>query len=212
MDFEGIRQRQQATDTTKASSVPPPIQEEHPGGPAQYGPFMQGLRIIMLVIYFFGSCIWLVYKAAFAVALLILCISMHVTQWMGAGLYFYDQDWYYSWMALTKQHFGLLIVTMQAWWTPTLIRVSGDASVRGQLLQTPDGRLKCDFPERMVLLSNHQVNSKFISDVHVASNHVDRSTPIGSTSGGQPTQRTCTAISTSSLKNPSNTSPFSAQA
>jgi lysocardiolipin and lysophospholipid acyltransferase len=158
MDFEGIRQRQQAAEATKPGSVPPAAQEEHPGGPAQYGPFMQGLRIVLLALYFLGSCIWSVYQAAFDVAHLITCNSMHVTQWMGAPLYFYDQDWYYAWMALTKQHFGLFIVTMQTWWTPTLVRVSGDASVRGQLLQTPDGRLECDFPERMVLLANHQVN------------------------------------------------------
>ena len=76
---------------------------------------------------------------------------------MGAPLYFYDKDWYYAWMALTKQHFGLLILTVQMWWSPALVRVSGDASVRGQLRKTADGRLECDFPERMVLLANHQV-------------------------------------------------------
>jgi hypothetical protein len=37
------------------------------------------------------------------------------------------------------------------------MRISGDASVRGQFKKTKDGRLECDFPERMVVVSNHQV-------------------------------------------------------
>jgi lysocardiolipin and lysophospholipid acyltransferase len=163
MDSEGIRQRPSTVAAEKASSLPPPVPEQHPGGPAQYGPFMQGVRIILLALYFLGSCIWSVYKATFDVATLITCHSMHITQFMGAPLYFYDKDWYYAWMALTKQHFGLFIVTMQTWWTPTLVRVSGDASVRGQLLQSADGRLECDFPERLVLLANHQVIVSFPS-------------------------------------------------
>jgi hypothetical protein len=83
--------------------------------------------------------------------------SLHVTQWIGAPLYFYDKDWYYSWMAMTKQHFGLLLVTMQQAWSPTKVRVSGDKSMRGQFHETADGRLKCDFPERIVLIANHMV-------------------------------------------------------
>lgn len=86
---------------------------------------------------------------------------MHITQWLGVPLYFYDKDWYYAWMALTKSHFTLVIVSVQAWWAPTLIRISGDASVRGQLQKTSDGRLECDFPERIILLSNHQVYAAF---------------------------------------------------
>jgi lysocardiolipin and lysophospholipid acyltransferase len=157
MDTEGIRQRVQATEVEKPASSATLASSDHPGGPPQYGPFMAAVRIILLALYFLGSCIWSVSKATFDVGFLITCNSMHITQFMGAPLYFYNKDWYYAWMALTKQHFGLFIVTMQTWWTPTLVRVSGDASVRGQLTQTADGRLECDFPERLVLMSNHQV-------------------------------------------------------
>ena len=62
-------------------------------------------------------------------------------------------------MSWTKQSFGLLITTLCQWWSPTTLRISGDKSVRGQLSQTRDGRLQCRFPERIVILANHQVCS-----------------------------------------------------
>ncbi len=63
-------------------------------------------------------------------------------------------------MALTKQHFGLLVTTTTEWWSPTVVRVSGDKSVRGQLRRTEDGRLETYFPERLVLIANHQVRGQ----------------------------------------------------
>lgn len=83
--------------------------------------------------------------------------SMFITQLLGAWLYFYNQEWYYAWMAVTKQHFALLIVTMQQWWAPIKVRLSWDSSMRGQFRKTEDGRLETDFPERIVLIANHQV-------------------------------------------------------
>ena len=43
------------------------------------------------------------------------------------------------------------------------MRISGDGSVGGQFQQTPDGRLMCRFPERIVLIANHQV--RFLADL-----------------------------------------------
>jgi len=60
-------------------------------------------------------------------------------------------------MAMTKQHFGIVVTTMTYWWAPVKMRISGDASVRGQMRKTADGRIETDFPERLVLISNHQV-------------------------------------------------------
>jgi len=76
---------------------------------------------------------------------------------MGVPLYIWEKDWYYAWMAMTKRHFGVLMVIIQQWWSPTTVKISGDASVRGQLRRTPDGRLEADFPERILILANHQV-------------------------------------------------------
>ena len=82
---------------------------------------------------------------------------IHITQFLGSPLYLLNRDFYYAYMALTKQSFGLLATTMTHWWAPTKIRVSGDASVAGQLSITPDGRIECAFPERLVMIANHQV-------------------------------------------------------
>lgn len=65
-------------------------------------------------------------------------------------------------MSLTKANFGLLTTTMTQWWAPTVIRVSGDASVAGQLSLTPDGRIECAFPERLVLIANHQIYTDWL--------------------------------------------------
>ncbi|KAH1490502.1 hypothetical protein KXX57_000238 [Aspergillus fumigatus] len=48
------------------------------------------------------------------------------------------------------------------WGCPTYVRVSGDESVRGQIHLCKDGRLKTQFPERLVLIANHQVYTDWI--------------------------------------------------
>ena len=88
--------------------------------------------------------------------------TIHATQLLGCPLYFINRDYYYAYMALTKQSFGLLITTITAWFSPTIIRVSGDKSVRGQLLQTNDGRLETRFPERLVMIANHQIYTDWL--------------------------------------------------
>ena len=51
---------------------------------------------------------------------------------------------------------------MTQWWAPTVVRVSGDSTMRGQLLQRVDGSLLCDFPQRMVLIANHQIYTDWL--------------------------------------------------
>ncbi len=80
-----------------------------------------------------------------------------MTQCLGSPLYLFNKDYYYAYMSWTKQSFGLLLTTVCQWWSPTTIRISGDRSVRGQLRRNKGGRLECDFPERIVLMANHQV-------------------------------------------------------
>ena len=53
-------------------------------------------------------------------------------------------------------------MTMTQWWAPTTVRVSGDSTMRGQLLKTTDGGLICNFPERMVLMANHQIYTDWL--------------------------------------------------
>jgi len=63
---------------------------------------------------------------------------------------------------VTKQYAALLLTTGTQWWSSTTIRISGDASVAGQLRQTADGRLECDFPERVILMANHQIYTDWL--------------------------------------------------
>ena len=51
---------------------------------------------------------------------------------------------------------------MTQWWAPTVVRVSGDSTMRGQLLQRVDGSLLCDFPQRMILIANHQIYTDWL--------------------------------------------------
>jgi lysocardiolipin and lysophospholipid acyltransferase len=87
--------------------------------------------------------------------------SIVATQFLGVPLYWINKDLYYAYMALTKQSFGIFVTTLTQWWAPTVVRVSGDASVAGQLKKTADGMLECSFPDRLVMIANHQVRKLF---------------------------------------------------
>ena len=119
--------------------------EPHPAGRVRHGGVVQLLRML-----------------AFATWLNWCVVSIHATQWLGTPLYLISKDLYYAYMALTKQSFGLLIITLTQWFSPTIVRISGDESVRGQLRQTEDGRLEMDFPERLVLIANHQLYTDWL--------------------------------------------------
>ena len=119
--------------------------EPHPGGRIKHGSSVQLLRLVAFTSWL-NACIF----------------SIHFTQILGWPLYLINKDHYYAYMALTKQSFGLVATTTTAWFSPTIIRVSGDKSVRGQLLQTKDGRLETRFPERLVMIANHQIYTEWL--------------------------------------------------
>ena len=54
------------------------------------------------------------------------------------------------------------MMTMTQWWAPTTVRISGDSSMRGQLVKTTDGGVLCDFPDRLVLIANHQIYTDWL--------------------------------------------------
>lgn len=89
-----------------------------------------------------------------------LCINL--SQFLGTPLYLINQDWYNAWIAFTKQSFGLLTMTLTQTFSPTKVIVSGDQSVRGQLLRQTDGTLLLDFPQRLVLIANHQIYTDWL--------------------------------------------------
>ena len=54
------------------------------------------------------------------------------------------------------------MITLTEFWAPTKVKISGDESVRGQLFQTTDGDLICNFPQRMVMMANHQIYTDWL--------------------------------------------------
>ena len=119
--------------------------DEHPGGEVKYGPFMQAVRSLSLVLW------WTLCTA-----------TIHITQYLGAPLYLINRDYYYAWMALTKQQYGVFVATLTAWFSPTPVWVSGDSSVAGQLKLSSNGALLTDFPERIVMIANHQLYTDWL--------------------------------------------------
>ncbi|CAN8095268.1 unnamed protein product [Discula destructiva] len=117
----------------------------HPSGRVKNSRLAQYLRGLSLFAYFL-SC----------------CVAINITQFIGAPLYWINRELYYAYMALTKESFGLLVITMTKLWGPTTIRISGDASVAGQIWQTSDGRVEFDFPDRIVMIANHQIYTDWL--------------------------------------------------
>jgi lysocardiolipin and lysophospholipid acyltransferase len=151
MTVEGHRLRKKPSMEHMSADVHVPhgkIKEPHnahPLGKPKHGALMQLLRIVGFALYFLGSCLFI-----------------HLAQLLGTPLYFFSKDDFYAYMALTKQYFGLLVTTMTQWWSPTIVRISGDKSVAGQLHQKADGSLRVDFPDRIVLLANHQIYTDWL--------------------------------------------------
>src|SRR5438034_9307640 len=53
-------------------------------------------------------------------------MAINASQFLGAPLQLINKDWYNAWIAWTKESFGLLTMTMTQWWSPTVVKVSGD--------------------------------------------------------------------------------------
>ncbi|PFH61085.1 hypothetical protein XA68_18293 [Ophiocordyceps unilateralis] len=126
-----------------ASKRPPAI--AHPSGKEAYGRLVQVLRGIALAAYF-GLCSG----------------SILVSQAIGVPLYFIDRDWFYAYVAFTKRAFALTAALMTHIWGPTTMRISGDESIAGQIKPMPDGGVQFSFPERLVLIANHQIYTDWL--------------------------------------------------
>lgn len=149
MEAQGSRKRSSQTIAEPhpniAAGSAGEAEEPHPAGEVKHGGLVQLLRMLLFTTWSVGCS---------------LCI--HATQILGSPIYFFNKNYYYAYMALTKQSFAVLLTTMTQWFSPTLIRMSGDASVRGQLRLTSDGRFETAFPERLVLMSNHQLYTDWL--------------------------------------------------
>ncbi|KAK5109509.1 hypothetical protein LTR62_006961 [Meristemomyces frigidus] len=122
-----------------------PKEVEETLGSPKHGPWLQTLRVIGFFIHF---------------TLVVLLI--HGAQLLGSPLYFINKDYFYAWMSMTKQYFGLFATTMTHWWSPTVIRISGDKSMAGLIQQSEDGQVRMDLEERAVLMANHQIYTDWV--------------------------------------------------
>ncbi|USW56022.1 Putative phospholipid/glycerol acyltransferase [Septoria linicola] len=89
-------------------------------------------------------------------------MAISASQFIGAPLKLIDAKFYEAYMAWTKESFAVLMTTITQWWAPTVVRVSGDDSMKGQLFQMDDGTLKCNFPHRLILMGNHQLYTDWL--------------------------------------------------
>lgn len=162
MDMEGLKQRQPPSIPVPIPDLGAGVKEEsrvdddHPAGAIKHGGPKQLLRMCAFGAYFWSCCFTYV-RCRCHINRMLTRPSISATQALGLPLYFINKDLYYAYMALTKQSFGLLIMTMTQWWSPTVVRVNGDDSISGQMRKTEDGRVELNFPERIVLMANHQV-------------------------------------------------------
>ncbi|CBY02024.1 hypothetical protein IAQ61_006614 [Plenodomus lingam] len=119
--------------------------EEHPAGPPRYGELTQAERAFTLASTFLSG---------------VLAIS--ASQFLGAPLKLIDPQFYDGYMAYTKECFAILVTCLTQWWAPTVVRVSGDSSMVGQLIKKADGSLECKFADRMILMANHQLYTDWL--------------------------------------------------
>ena len=89
-------------------------------------------------------------------------MAISASQFIGAPLKLVDPKFYEQYMAWTKESFAVLMTTITQFWSPTVVRVGGDESMKGQLFQMEDGTLKCNFPHRMILMANHQLYTDWL--------------------------------------------------
>jgi len=132
-------------DSAGAKPAPSGPRDAHPSGKESYGRIMQILRGLAFAVYF-NTC----------------CIAIHMTQLIGAPLYFVNREWYYAYMAMTKHSFAITTTVMTYIWGSTIIRISGDDSVAGEIVPSADGGVEFRFPERLVLIANHQIYTDWL--------------------------------------------------
>jgi hypothetical protein len=130
---------------------------EHPSGKVKHGGAIQVLRCLLFVSFFLAGCVRYSGPTNIFIKYSNRSNSIVATQLLGVPLYWINKDLYYAYIALTKQSFLLLITTITQWSGPTLMRISGDESVSGQIRKTADGRVEYNFPDRIVMIANHQV-------------------------------------------------------
>ncbi|KAI9659167.1 MAG: hypothetical protein M1831_003749 [Alyxoria varia] len=149
MSSEGLRSRpgrvaeaKEGGDDQATAFLPGDVRK---AGPIKHGQMEQALRM-------FAFGLW------FAVG----CVTVHWAQLIFSPMYFINKDYYYAFMSITKQNFGLMINSVTEWFAPMKVRISAEPDVAEEMKLTEDGRLECNLPERIVLISNHQIYTDWL--------------------------------------------------
>ncbi|GAM85596.1 hypothetical protein ANO11243_036030 [Dothideomycetidae sp. 11243] len=113
--------QRRSSDLGAGLSLAKPEVGLHPAGPSKHGPMGQAERAFSAASTFLSG---------------VLAIS--ASQFIGAPLKLVDPKFYDQYMAWTKESFAVLMGTMTQLWAPTVVRVTGDDSMKEQLFQMPD--------------------------------------------------------------------------
>ncbi|KAF2274776.1 acyltransferase-domain-containing protein [Westerdykella ornata] len=135
--------KRKTEDLGAGLSIAKPDIDNHPAGPPRHGELSQAERAFTLASTFMSGV-------------------LAATQLLGAPLKLIDPVFYEGYMAYTKECFAILITCLTQWWAPTVVRVSWDSSMVGQLIRKKDGSLQCNFANRMVLMANHQLYTDWL--------------------------------------------------
>lgn len=139
MDTDTIKKRNTVVGAGTESDARPNVRSIKKTA-ADHGIFLQLFRFLILSSWFS-----------------ICCICIVTTQLLGSPLYLFSKRAFDKYMAKTKESFGLVVTAVIQFGAPTSVRVSSDKSVQGQFRTTAEGDLKTEFPERLVMIANHQV-------------------------------------------------------
>jgi lysocardiolipin and lysophospholipid acyltransferase len=145
-----LRQRQKTAKVSEGTEEV--VKVGHPAGNIKHGGPVQVLRLLLFVTYWLSSCCSYV-RSTSNFGKLLTCPGLLSPSYL-EHLYIG-----YAYMALTKQSFGIFVTTLTQWWAPTVVRISGDSSVEGMIKRTEDGRAELHFPDRLVMIANHQACS-----------------------------------------------------
>lgn len=89
-------------------------------------------------------------------------LAIGATQLLGLPFKDIDKQFFDAYMAFTKQNFAVLVAAVTQAFSPTIIRVSQDASMPQELFREKDGSLKCTLPPRLVIMANHQLYTDWL--------------------------------------------------
>jgi len=98
----------------------------------------------------------------FTVWFSLACLAIALTQLILSPLWLFDRELFRSWIVHTKEAFGIVATTITEYWAPTPVRVTAEGALVKDLQLGEDGLLQGKFPDRLVLIANHQLYTDWL--------------------------------------------------